>query len=107
MRRRVDARLLGRSVSKNSSLVLGGVGPRFAGPERVERSCGRTQSREARISRRTHPMAVKAQFGYELGAGRDIRSRHQRLAYRVEGDMVGTTFSARFNTVPRYPRESY
>jgi hypothetical protein len=34
-------------------------------------------------------------FGYELGGGVDINAHHQRLAYRLEANMIGSSF---FNT---------
>ena len=40
-------------------------------------------------------------LAYEAGAGVDIPSRHRRLAYRVEGDMVGTRFFTTYQYSPK------
>ena len=40
-------------------------------------------------------------LAYEAGAGVDIPSRHRRLAYRVEGDMVGTRFFSTYQYSPK------
>ena len=40
-------------------------------------------------------------LAYEAGAGVDIPSRHRRLAYRVEADMVGTRFFSAYQYSPK------
>ncbi|HVB59340.1 MAG TPA: hypothetical protein VNE63_23280 [Candidatus Acidoferrales bacterium] len=40
-------------------------------------------------------------LAYELGAGVDIPGRHQRIAYRLEGDMVGTRFFGSYQYSPK------
>jgi hypothetical protein len=41
--------------------------------------------------------------GFETGCGLDINIHHRRLAYRIEGDMIGTRF---FNTYQYSPKVS-
>ena len=45
----------------------------------------------------------KAALSYQVGAGLDINAHHHRWAYRIAGDMVGTTF---FNTYQYNPKIS-
>jgi hypothetical protein len=43
----------------------------------------------------------EAALAYELGAGIDIASRHQRIAYRIEADAVGTRFFGTYQYSPK------
>lgn len=47
------------------------------------------------------PYGKQGALAYELGAGLDIPSRHRRLAYRVEADMVGTHFFSAYQYSPK------
>jgi hypothetical protein len=40
-------------------------------------------------------------FAYELGAGIDINAHHQRWAYRVEGDVIGSHYFGTYQFSPR------
>jgi hypothetical protein len=40
-------------------------------------------------------------FGYEIGGGVDLKSRHKRLAYRVEADILSTTFFGTYQVNPK------
>jgi hypothetical protein len=40
-------------------------------------------------------------FGFALGGGVDINSRHRRLAYRLQADIVGTRFFSTYQYSPK------
>ncbi len=93
--------VFGSLAGKSSSLVLGGAGPkvRWSGTHGTE-LWAHALAGGAHFTPHT-PYGGENSFEYELGAGLDIRSRHQRLAYRVEGDMVGTHFFGTFQYSPK------
>jgi hypothetical protein len=47
------------------------------------------------------PYGGEGAFAYEGGGGVDIGSRHQRIAYRLEGDIVGTRFFGVYQYSPK------
>ena len=93
--------VFGSLAGKSSSLVFGGGGPkvRWSGPRGVD-VWAHAIAGGAHFTPHT-PYGGESSFGYELGAGIDIRSRYRRLAYRVEGDMVGTHFFGTFQYSPK------
>jgi hypothetical protein len=44
----------------------------------------------------------QADFAYELGGGIDINAHHQKWAYRLGGDMIGTTFFGTHQYSPKF-----
>jgi hypothetical protein len=40
-------------------------------------------------------------FGYELGGGADLKAHHEKLAYRVEADVLGTSFFGTYQISPK------
>jgi hypothetical protein len=40
-------------------------------------------------------------FAYELGGGVDINAHHQRWAYRIEGDVIGSHYFGTYQFSPR------
>ena len=91
----VDGSLLGAFGSQGgdrSRFAFIGVGPRFrwSAPRGVDLWVHGLVGH----SHYTPQTAFGSQgaFAYEVGGGVDINAHHQRLAYRVELDMLGSTF---------------
>lgn len=40
-------------------------------------------------------------FGYEVGGGADLKAHHEKLAYRVEADVIGTSFFGTYQLSPK------
>jgi hypothetical protein len=40
-------------------------------------------------------------FGYEVGGGVDVNAHHHRMAYRLQGDMVGTRYFGTYQYSPK------
>jgi hypothetical protein len=93
----------GTVAGKNSSLVVGGGGPR------VRRSISQgveiwahALAGGAHFSPVT-PYGSQDAFAYLVGGGIDLHPRHRRIAYRLAGDMVGSRF---FGTLQYSPKIS-
>ncbi len=79
----------GSLSGQTSDLVVGAGGPkvRWSGPRGVNLWAHGLMG-GTNFTPKT-PYGNEGALAYEAGAGVDINSRHQRLAYRVEGDIVG------------------
>lgn len=82
----------GKQGGQNSWLLFGGGGPRFrwSAPRGLELWAHAL----AGISHFTPqtPFGKQEAFAYELGGGVDIKAHHQRLAYRLGVDMLGSRY---------------
>ena len=93
--------VFGSSGGANTSFVLGAAGPRLRwstghGPEVwLHALVGGAYS-----SPKT-PYGGQDAFGFELGGGIDINSRHRRIAYRLQADIVGTRFFSTYQYSPK------
>ncbi len=91
----------GSSAGVNSQLVVGMGGPR------LRWATGRGidfwvhgLAGGARLTPQT-PYGSGESFSYELGGGVDLTRRHQRISYRIEGDMVGTLLFGTYQDSPK------
>jgi hypothetical protein len=91
----------GSQSGTRSHLLLGMGGPRFRWS--VLRGLEVWGHALAGAARLTPQIAFGNQsgFGYEGGIGVDINSHHRRIAYRLQGDMVGTRFFGSYQYSPR------
>jgi hypothetical protein len=101
-----DGELLGTfgtQFNQNSRWVFAGGGPRFrwSGQRHVE-FWGHALVGGSHYVPQT-AYGGQGAFAYEAGIGADALAHHQRLAYRLEVDMVGTRF---FNTYQYSPKAS-
>ena len=84
-----------------SHFALGGGGPRFrwSAPRGLE-LWGHVLVGGSRFTPQTALGNMDA-FAYELGGGVDFNAHHQRFAYRVQADMIGTRFFGTYQFSPR------
>lgn len=47
------------------------------------------------------PYGSEAAFGYEVGGGIDVNGHHHRMAYRLQGDLVGTRYFGTYQYSPK------
>jgi hypothetical protein len=85
--------------TSNFLLVVGGPKVRWSGPRAVD-LWAHALAGGAHFAPQT-PYGGEGAFGYELGAGVDVNAHHQHLAYRLEGDMVGTHFFGTWQYGPK------
>jgi hypothetical protein len=93
----------GSQFNENSRFLFAGGGPRFrwAGERHVE-FWGHALVGGSHYTPQT-AFGGQGAFAYELGLGVDALAHHQRLAYRIDVDMLGTRY---FNTYQYSPKAS-
>ncbi len=101
-----DAELLGAFGSQGpytSRFAFAGVGPRarWSAPRGLEFWAHGLVGVSHYVPQT--PYGNQQSFAYETGIGVDATAHHQRLAYRLEVDMIGSTY---FNTYQLSPKAS-
>jgi hypothetical protein len=91
----------GTLFTNTSHFAFIGGGPRFrwAGPQNVQ-IWGHALAGFSHLSPRT-AFGNMGSFAYEAGGGIDFGPRNSRLNYRVQADLVGTTFFGTYQFSPR------
>jgi hypothetical protein len=92
---------IGSVTNQTGKFVFAGPGlrARWSGPRAVELWIHGVAG-GAHFVPRTN-FGSEGAFGYEIGAGADLASNHKRFAYRVEADIVGTTFFGTYQINPK------
>jgi hypothetical protein len=93
---------IGPQGNQTGKLVFGGPGlrARWAQPRSATEFWAHAVVGGAHFVPKT-PYGSEGAFGYEIGGGIDLNSRHKRLAYRVEADVVGTMFFSTYQVNPK------
>lgn len=83
------------------SFVWGGAGPRFrwSAPRGLELWAHGLAGYA--VNQPRTPYGSTSAFAYELGGGVDINAHHQRWAYRIEGDAIGSNFFGTYQISPK------
>ncbi|MGH9698253.1 MAG: hypothetical protein ACRD5R_02930 [Candidatus Acidiferrales bacterium] len=83
------------------SFVWGGGGPRFrwSAPRGLELWAHGLVGYA--VAQPRTPNGSTSAFAYELGGGVDINAHHQRWAYRIEADAVGSNFFGTYQISPK------
>ena len=91
----------GHEMGSSSHFVFGGVGPRYrwSGVRNIELWAHGLVGR-AHYGPQT-ALGPQDAFGYEAGIGADALAHHQRLAYRLELDMIGSHFFGTYQYSPK------
>jgi hypothetical protein len=86
-------------TATRSAFAGGGVRARIAGPRAMELWVHGLAG-GAHFGPKTSFGGTGA-FGYELGGGVDLKAHHEKMAYRVEGDLIGTSFFGTYQLSPK------
>jgi hypothetical protein len=86
-------------AATRSAFAGGGLRARVAGPRALELWI-HALAGGAHFGPKTSFGGTGA-FGYELGGGVDLKAHHEKLAYRVEGDLLGTSFFGTYQISPK------
>lgn len=91
----------GSQFNENSRFLFAGGGPRFrwAGQRHVE-FWGHALVGGSHYVPQT-AFGGQSAFAYEAGLGADALAHHQRLAYRLELDMIGTRYFSTYQYSPK------
>jgi hypothetical protein len=86
-------------VTSKFALGMGGVRFRWSAPRAVELWVHGLAGGSHFVPQT--PYGGQSAFAYEAGGGIDIDAHHHRMAYRVQGDMVGTRYFGTYQYSPR------
>jgi hypothetical protein len=87
------------SQSTRFALYMGGIRLRWSKPRALE-VWAHGLAGGAHESPQT-PYGSQSAFGFEGGGGIDINAHHRRMAYRIEGDVLGTRFFGTYQYSPK------
>lgn len=86
-------------VTSNFVLGMGGARFRWSAPRAVE-VWVHGLAGGSHLTPQT-PYGSQSAFGYELGGGVDVNARQHRVAYRLQGDVVGTRYFGTYQYSPK------